>query len=575
MNHSSQLIRSWRRQISARWSELSDGSKALLILALAGAAAMLPTIVYGIPNGADLPNHYRFAQPFYEALQRGDFSPGWLAESNYGLGDPRFRFYPPGLYYLLAAGRFLTGNWYASTLLTFTLLTIAGGLGLYLWARVYLPPRWALWAGVLYIIVPYHLNEFYQASLLSEYAACAVLPFAFAFVARICRGSKSQFDVAGLAASFALLILMHLPLTVIGGLSLALYALLSLKRTNIKAKLGRLALGVGLGLASSAFFWVRMFTELSWIQAGEIQPNSYYDYRVNFLFSPASLENRNTWYGNLLALALFGFFLPALVLIIKRAGSSNGATRNLKAPAILSAITFLMATALSRPLWELIPKLQSVQFPWRWLSVTSMAVALLVAASLPLWLEKWRAKRLRSVHLIFALSLGLSLYFIGSEIVRDCEYLPRAEFEQTLHAIRGTESFKDWLPVWAQPVARVPKMETKVEAPQREVHLTRWEPEQRAFEVAPGAATEARVWTYYYPHWTATSGGQQLRTRPADDGTLLIELPGEATSVTVEFREPIGSRRARWLSAAGWGAMMMLFIFSLRKRELHRYDTVA
>lgn len=550
---------------------LPQGLKAFVILALVGLAAMLPAIIYGVPNGADLANHFRFVQPFYEAMQHGNFAPGWLAESNYGLGDARFRFYPPGLYYLLALGRYLTGNWYASTLLTFTLLSILGGLGLYFWARVYLAPRWALWAGILYIIVPYHLNEFYQASLLSEYAACSVLPFAFAFVARVCKGGRSIGDVAGLAVSLALLILTHLPLTVIGGVCLLFYALLNLERGKVRVTLSKLALGVGVGLAASAFFWVKLIAELHWIQAGQIEPNSYYDYRANFLFSPDALQNRNTWYANLLALATLGFFLPALALI-KRERDSRDGTRNLRATALLFALSLLMATALSRPLWTVIPQLQSIQFPWRWLSITSMAGALLLAASLPQWLEKWRGRHLRPVHLIFALSLGLSLFFIGSEIVRDCEYLPRPEFEQTLQAIRGARSFNDWLPVWARPFMQVQRMTANLEAPPREIRITRWEPEQRAFEVAPGAATLARVWTYYYPHWTATSGGQQLPTRAADDGTLLIELPAQATSVTLEFREPLRTRLSVWLSGIGCLSIAILIIFSLRKRAAREYD---
>lgn len=559
---------------------LPPGLKPFLILSLVGLAVMLPAMIHGIPNGGDLINHYRFAQPFYEAMQRGDFAPGWLAESNYGLGDPRFRFYPPGLYYLLCFGRYLTGNWYASTILTFTLLSIVGGLGLYFWSRVYLMRRWALAAGILYIIVPYHLNQFYQASLLSEYAACSVLPFAFAFVARICQSNRGTRDVAGLALSFALLILLHLPLTVIGGLALLIYALLNLERGKVRLTLSKLALGVGLGLAASAFFWVRMIAELHWIQAGQVAPNSYYDYRVNFLFSPGALENRNTWYANLLALAMLGLFLPALALVKRARGSKNEAgslkaenkTPGLKAVAWLFALSFLMATALSRPLWSLIPPLQSVQFPWRWLSVTSMAGALLLAASIPRWLEKWRGRSFRPAHLVFVLSVVLSLFFIGYEVVCDCDYLPRSKFETVLRESRGAISFNDWLPVGARPFMQVPRMNANVEAPPREIRITQWEPERRAFEVAPGAATTARVWTYYYPHWTATSDGQQLRTRAADDGTLLVELPAQATNVTLEFREPERTRRAALVSCLGWFFIALLLIFNLRGRVRHEYD---
>src|SRR5215468_7763086 len=71
--------------------------RSVLIVAIAGVVVLLPIIIVGIPNGADLANHFRFVQPFYESIQAGRWHPAWLAESNNGFGDPRFRFYPPGL----------------------------------------------------------------------------------------------------------------------------------------------------------------------------------------------------------------------------------------------------------------------------------------------------------------------------------------------------------------------------------------------------------------------------------------------------------------------------------------------
>src|SRR5882724_7296321 len=99
--------------------------RSVVIVAAVAMAALLPIIVFGIPNGADLPNHLRFALPFYESIQTGNLHPAWLAESNYGLGDPRFIFYPPGLYYLLSASRMLTGEWFSASILVFLFLSIA------------------------------------------------------------------------------------------------------------------------------------------------------------------------------------------------------------------------------------------------------------------------------------------------------------------------------------------------------------------------------------------------------------------------------------------------------------------
>src|ERR1700716_2485596 len=286
----------------------------VMIVAVVAIAALLPIMIFGIPNGADLPNHLRFALPFYESIQAGHFHPGWLAESNYGLGDPRFIFYPPGLYYLLSASRMITGQWFSASILVFLFLSVAGGLGAYFWARTIFSPAVAMWTGILYTLAPYRLNELYQASLLSEYAACSILPFAFAFVERVIR-RKSVYDVIGLGAAYALLILTHLPITVIGSLALTAYALIRIERKFLLATLARLALGVTLGLAASSFFWTSMLAELSWIKGNSAGLNPYYDYRLNFLFSSAALTNRNTWYANILALAMIGFFLPGLVFI--------------------------------------------------------------------------------------------------------------------------------------------------------------------------------------------------------------------------------------------------------------------
>ena len=98
------------RKLNSRPEETTE-LRLTIVVAAVGIAVLLPIIIFGIPYGADLANHLRFAQPFYEGLQSGHWSPAWLAESNDGFGDARFRFYPPGLYYLLAASRLLTGGW--------------------------------------------------------------------------------------------------------------------------------------------------------------------------------------------------------------------------------------------------------------------------------------------------------------------------------------------------------------------------------------------------------------------------------------------------------------------------------
>jgi hypothetical protein len=521
----------------------------VVIVAVVATAVLLPLMIFGIPNGADLPNHLRFALPFYESIQAGHLHPGWLAESNHGLGDPRFIFYPPGLYYLLSASRMLTGEWFSASILVFLFLSIAGGLGAYFWARTIFSPAIAMWTGILYTLAPYRLNELYQASLLSEYAACSVLPFVFVFVERVVR-RKSIYDVVGLGAAYALLILTHLPIAVIGSFALAVYALIRIERKFWLSTVTRLALGVTLGLGASSFFWTSMLAELSWIKGNSAGLNPYYDYRLNFLFSPSALTNRNTWYANVLAFAMIGFLLPGLVFIL-HSFKQEKSKRALTAALVLLLVSFLMATSLSKPVWAIVPKLSEVQFPWRWLSITSLMGAILFAASIPKWQQQLRM-RIRPRDLAVGLAFALSLVFIGTQIIRDCEYISRAKFEPMVQEVRGAVSFKDWLPASARDFNNVEKMSAKVGAGTRPVTVTSWEPERRTFHLGAGSENALQVRTYFYPRWTAQAEGRQLPVTANVDGLLLISAPPQASDIQLVFAQPQRVRLFEVVTVACW-----------------------
>jgi 6-pyruvoyl-tetrahydropterin synthase related domain len=541
--------------------------RSVVIVAAVAMAALLPIIVFGIPNGADLPNHLRFALPFYESIQSGHFHPGWLAESNYGLGDPRFIFYPPGLYYLLSASRMLTREWYSATILVFLFLSVSGALGAYFWARAIFNPRVAMWTGILYALAPYRLNELYQASLLSEYAACSILPFVFAFVERVIK-RKSIYDVAGLGASYALLILTNLPIAFIGSIVLAIYALIRMERKTLFSTITRLGLGVTLGLAASSFFWTSMLAELSWMKGTGTEPNPYYDYRLNFLFSPSALTNRNTWYANILALAMIGFLLPGLVFIV-RSFKREKTNRTLLAASALLVITFLMATSLSKPVWAIVPKLSEVQFPWRWLAITSLMGALLFASSIPKWHEQLR-RRLRPRDFAVGLAFALSLVFIGTQIIQDCEYISRAKFEPLTQDVRGAVSFKDWLPTWAREFNKVEKMNAKADAGSRPVTITAWEPERRTFHVGAGAESTLHVRTYFYPRWTAKADGRALPVTANADGLLLISAPAQEADIQLVFEPPKRVRLFELTTVVSWVLILGSLLWALIKMQMQQ-----
>ncbi len=550
---------------------------ALLAL-FAGAVVISPAIIFGMPNNNDLANHYHFAIPFYEALRQGVLYPGWLATPNFGYGDVVVRFYPPALYYLLAAGRTVTGNWYAGSLLVMTFLSALGSLGAYFWARSYVRKNVAIWAALFYALMPYHLAEFYQAAQLAEFAAGAALLFALAFTKRVC-DQRRWADVAGLAVAYAALILSHLPLAVFGSLTLLLYAVLNLwiEKGKRLPTLVRLGLAVLLGLGASASYWVTMISEMKWIVADGPTPDPMLDYSHNFVFSTLSASKQETlWWMALLAIATALMCIPACAAFVKVRMRDN---RRLIAVALLLVFSFAMSTAISKPLWAVVPYLRMTQHPFRWLAVTSAIAPLLMAAAVPFWKEQLGG-RLRPLALVMSGFVLIAVTFSISQTVRGATYLSRPTFEAILSPLREAPGIVQWLPVWAAASAHdqpsyqkciPPKTNALIEAGNREVQIKRWSNLKRSFEIAEGDPVEARVATFYYPHWMAMVNNRILPTRAAPDGALLISLPRERTTVYLEFREPIRSKVSVAVSIISWTLLSSLSIVGVfvRKRRDH------
>jgi hypothetical protein len=528
----------------------------VLILGLVSLFVLVPLLVFGIPGSRDLTHHSHLALAFFDSISAGKIIPGWLADANNGYGDVSVRFYPPGLSLLLATFRVLLRSWYLSFVVVLTLLTFIGGLGAYYWAKEFVPSRYAVWAGALFIVSPYHINELFQSSLVAEYAAVSVLPFAFAFTERICRGGRRS-DIAGLGAAYALLLLFNLPMAVIGSYALAFYLFLRLDWSAPLANVVRFGSGIGLGLVCSAFYWVKVVSELPWLR-----PESEGTFSAtNFVFSSLAKRERDTgiWYANLLELATIALLLPALVLLARRHRNDHGSL--IWGAGCITLISLLMTTQLSQPIWAILPGIKNVQVPWRWLAVSSIGASVLVAASIPAWWKIATGKG-RPIALLAAGCILLQLAFTVAHPIREAQYVWPEEINNIPSYMPGTRSIGPWFPTWTG--TWVPDMPTELVVDGRNVVQTGSAPEHRQYTVGAGTPAEGRVRMLYYPLWEATANGKPLNTSPAPDGVLLIPVPPEEVNVSLDFREPRRTLYSGILSILG---LIVLLMFGLTRRK--------
>ena len=118
-----------------------------------------------------------------------------------------------------------------------------------------------------------------------------------------------------------------------------------------------------------------------------------------------------------------------------------------------------------------------------------------------------------------------------------------------------------WWSIWSKPSAL--EVKEKVLAENRETAITDWRAEERSFTTATGAATKARIATFYYPRWRATVNDQSVNIEQDENGVMLIPLPAEKSTVKIFFQEPVGIRIASIFSIIAWLFIITAFLFLL------------
>jgi 4-amino-4-deoxy-L-arabinose transferase-like glycosyltransferase len=529
-------------------SNIHNSYKNILIVAAFAIVAMLPIVWFGLPSGNDQSQHYQFAWTVYNSVKSGDLYPSFAPDTNHGFGDYGLRFYPPLTYYVLAGLRHLTGDWYFASLIALTLVFFLGALGVYLWTRDLYDERTALIAAALYTFIPYHLNEIYNNALLAEFFATAALPFCFLYLHRA-MARPSLKNALLLAVSTSLLVLTHLPLTLIGGIAMAVYAVCLMDRERLVRQLGSLVVVGLLTAAMTVFYWSRWLPELAWITHNTDKYfSTTWDYRANFLLIPAHWTQLgedvlNLWFADLMLVVAVLIALPAFLMMF----AARVKWRPLLPLIITLVVAALLTTPLTQPLWNNLAFLQKVQFPWRWLAVVSLFAAALGAVGITRGLDASREKSMLVPGLV-ALSLA-SLAFMSVLIVRTPVYITHSELNHEISTFDDSTGCDCWWPVWAKTEAFAQK--ENVVAPGRDITVQEWSPYKRTFSFGPGDATTATFKTWYYPHWLAVAPGD-FTTKPDANGALTVDIPSGPGGVSLLFVEPGYVRVATFISLVDW-----------------------
>lgn len=314
---------------------------------------------------------------FYEALRQGQFPVRFLPRLNNGFGYPVADFLYPLFLYIGSLIHLFHIPFVMTIKLLFGLSLISAAVGCFLWLRRKFNNLAGFVGAVVYTLFPYHLWDITKRGSLGEVLAMGIIPFIF-------WGVDIE-NIPFLSLCIGLLILSHNTLALLFLPIVFCYIVLM-------GKLRKLFISFFLGLGFSAFFWIPALFDLKYTVFSKTIVSEYSKY---FLFSDLY---------PLIGLITFVVIFLSAFFIFKKPKTL---------PAfflILALISISLTSQVSFLLWNVFRLGTYVQFPFRFLSLTTLAVGFLAAYVTSEWPEK---KKLIAVLVILVLYFSSWKFFIA------------------------------------------------------------------------------------------------------------------------------------------------------------------
>jgi hypothetical protein len=536
--------------------------KATHVVAIAGAGFVLtlPVLIFGLPFLSDDAGfHAAWYSHFSKQLWMGDLYPRWLMEMNGGLGSPVFFFYPPAPYFFTSMLRPFFPNDPAGLHqlgVAASVALITSGLTAYLWLKNLADLNAALMAAILYMAMPYHLAaDLYVRASFAEYWTFVWMPLVLYFIHRLASGYKLA--VVGVTVSYALLIMTHLPTTLIFSVVLFCYAIcLAPKKRKLKM-LGAISGAAILGVGMAAIYLLPAMTTQQFVLLSRMS-TGYFSYE-NWLF----FANLSLWKEDKVTIALLvaDMFLIATCAFLIIRSSRDPQRKKMSGFWYAVAIaSVLMMTELSKPVWLAVPVLQKIQFPWRFNTVLCLSVSALLAIAI----SSIRKRSSSSLRIVNALALLLILAWIPPTVWKAWKSFPQTnpnqhDISERKEQIEQSRDPTEYRPRWNKSMAAI-DWELSVDENLWDQLMSRdiesllnragssaeHQPDPIITEGTGRAEINARkpreidlhietstgislvVPQFYYPYWTAQMAGQpnSLTLSPSEpDGLLSLRVP--------------------------------------------------
>lgn len=509
----------------------------------------------GIYNSHDGQIHLaRFAQ-FFQALGDGQFPPRWLSNWNFGFGYPVFVYVYSTPYFLASFLHFLGLNLEVTFKILMLLSLVLSGITFYLFAKNHFT-RFAAFAGsVIYISAPYRFADIYERGALGESLMFAVIPILFLSLKVISKNFFRGFLLVSLAIFFSLTI--HTLTFLIFIIPLLLYSILIFKRQMLLYLLSFFAIIFGLALA--AFQWMPAVFEQKFIDLGKTYFDIYQGTFLNvnqLLRIPHPAINIGT--GVQMGITQSGIYIVSILFLVYMVLTKKRIDKLFLLFFTLTLIAAFLATDLSKFIWDSLEPLQTILFPWRFLTLTTFSAAFLAA-----YLAA-RFKKYPNGIIIFSVAIMTLLpsrhYLLGGgwHTAKDSDW-------ENYQDLQKLDNY--YLPLGVRDLAGLALGQASIIKGEGQLALVKRQSDKFHLQTDLLSDSQILFHTIYFPGWQLTVDGQKwplITTYRNLEGIIVASLPAGRHKVKLEFLETPLRRYANILTMVSFGLFLALISFRLK-----------
>jgi len=242
---------------------------------------------------------------------------------------------------------------------------------------------------------------------------------------------------------------------------------------------------------------------------------------------------------------------------------------------LLAAVATALMLRPSLVVWQLLPKLRFVQFPWRWMSILTVPFIYFLAAA-------FSRPRLRWLWIIAvaALITGARVFLTQNTWWDDAEFSTLRANIASVEGFNGTDEYDPVgddhynLPARAPRAQILPPAEdvanqaaSAVAAPPKIV-VERWTPERKIVDVESPQPARLALRLLNYPAWRVEVNGARIQPESAEDsGQMIVPLPGGQSRIAVCFTRTRDRTLGAIISVLSWLVGVFLFWRGSRNRK--------